>query len=75
MLARFEVASVRSNVPGPLLQNKYAIVHPGNSLWRIARRTYGSGLKFSVIYQANKDYIQDPDLIYPGQVFKLPSAG
>ncbi len=75
VLARIEVGFVRSVVTGPLLRNKYAVVQPGNSLWRIARRTYGSGLKFTVIYQANKDYIQDPDLIYPGQVFKLPFAG
>ncbi len=75
VLTRIEIPFVRSVVTGPLLRNKYAIVQPGNSLWRIARRTYGSGLKFTIIYQKNKEYIQDPDLIYPGQVFTLPSAG
>jgi hypothetical protein len=50
-----------------------AVVQPGNSLWRIARRLYGEGLKYTVIYQANQDQIRDPDLIYPGQVFKLPA--
>lgn len=49
------------------------VVQPGNSLWRMARRSYGSGWHYSVIYEANKDQIRDPDLIYPGQVFKLPS--
>lgn len=48
------------------------IVQPGNSLWRLARRTYGDGLRYTVIYEANKDRIRDPDLIYPGQVFELP---
>jgi nucleoid-associated protein YgaU len=48
------------------------VVQPGNSLWRMARRSYGSGWQYSVIYEANKDQIRDPDLIYPGQVFKLP---
>jgi len=48
------------------------IVQPGNSLWRIARRTYGRGLQYSVIYQANREQIRDPDLIYPGQVFEIP---
>jgi nucleoid-associated protein YgaU len=38
----------------------------------MARRSYGSGWQYSVIYEANKDQIRDPDLIYPGQVFKLP---
>jgi len=48
------------------------VVQPGNSLWRMARRSYGSGWQYSVIYEANKDQIRDPDLIYPGQIFKLP---
>ena len=49
------------------------IIQPGDYLWEIARRTYGSGFRFVVIYQANRDRIRDPDLIYPGQVFSLPS--
>ncbi len=49
------------------------IVQPGNSLWRIARRVYGSGTRFTVIYQANDDQIRDPDTIFPGQVFDLPT--
>lgn len=48
------------------------IVQPGNSLWRIARATYGTGLRFTVIYDANKDQIRDPDMIFPGQVFAIP---
>jgi nucleoid-associated protein YgaU len=48
------------------------IVQPGNSLWRIARRTYGEGLRYTVIYEANRVHIRDPDLIYPGQVFAIP---
>src|SRR5262249_8691568 len=48
------------------------VVQPGNSLWRIARRTYGNGLRYSVIYAANKGQIRNPDLIYPGQVFAIP---
>jgi nucleoid-associated protein YgaU len=48
------------------------IVQPGNSLWRIARRTYGEGLRYTVIYEANRLHIRDPDLIYPGQVFAIP---
>jgi nucleoid-associated protein YgaU len=48
------------------------VVQPGNSLWRLARRTYGDGLRFSVIYEANKERVRDPDLIYPGQVLVVP---
>ncbi|MCG8493679.1 MAG: Ig-like domain-containing protein [Sneathiellales bacterium] len=49
-----------------------AVVQPGNSLWRIARRMYGKGTHYTTIYQANQSQIKDPDLIYPGQIFKLP---
>jgi nucleoid-associated protein YgaU len=50
------------------------VVQPGNSLWRLARQTYGSGLRYTVIYEANKEKITNPDLIYPGQIFKLPTS-
>jgi nucleoid-associated protein YgaU len=49
-------------------------VQPGNSLWRIARRSYGSGMRYAVIFAANRDQIADPNRIYPGQVVKLPSV-
>jgi len=49
-------------------------VQPGNSLWRIARRVYGRGTRYTVIYEANRKSIRDPDLIYPGQVFIVPPA-
>ncbi len=48
------------------------VVQPGNSLWRIARRVYGSGFQYTVIYAANDSQIRDPDLIYPGQIFDVP---
>lgn len=47
-------------------------VQPGNSLWRIARGQLGSGTRYIDIYKANQGQIQDPDLIYPGQVLGLP---
>ena len=48
------------------------VVQPGNSLWRIARQLYGEGIQYTVIYEANRNQIRDPDLIYPGQVFEAP---
>ena len=51
----------------------FVVVQPGNSLWRLAERTYGRGLRYHLIFKANKDLIRDPDLIYPGQVFRLPT--
>jgi nucleoid-associated protein YgaU len=47
-------------------------VQPGNSLWRIARRTYGQGTRYTVIYEANRQQIRNPDMIFPGQIFTLP---
>jgi nucleoid-associated protein YgaU len=48
------------------------VVQPGHTLWRIARETYGGGIQYTVIFRANRDRIEDPDLIFPGQVFTLP---
>jgi len=50
------------------------VVVRGDSLWHISRSTYGQGIRYSVIYNANRDQIRDPDLIYPGQIFVLPKA-
>ncbi len=47
-------------------------VQPGFSLWRIARENYGEGILYVKVYEANKDQIRDPDLIYPGQIFTVP---
>lgn len=44
------------------------------NLWTIARRTYGQGVRYMVIYQANRQEIRNPDLIYPGQVLALPGS-
>ena len=49
-------------------------VRPGNSLWEIAKRTYGAGTHYLIIYSANLARIRNPERIYPGQVFKLPKS-
>ena len=50
------------------------VVQPGNSLWKLARESYGHGVRYTVIYEANKDQISNPDLIFPGQVFAVPTG-
>ena len=50
------------------------VVQRGNSLWRIAQRAYGAGMRYVVIYSANPDQIRNPDKIYPGQIFKIPKS-
>lgn len=48
------------------------IIQPGNTLWAISRARYGEGMKYVRIFEANRDRIRNPDLIYPGQIFDLP---
>ena len=48
------------------------VVQPGNSLWRIARKIYGRGVRYTTIYAANQAQIGNPDLIFPGQIFSVP---
>ncbi|MGB8401552.1 MAG: LysM peptidoglycan-binding domain-containing protein [Bradyrhizobium sp.] len=48
------------------------IVSHGDSLWRISRVTYGTGMRYAVVYKANRGQIRNPNLIYPGQILVLP---
>jgi nucleoid-associated protein YgaU len=50
------------------------IIQPGNNLWKLSRQIYGKGMMYTVIYEANKDQIRKPELIYPGQIFLTPEA-
>ena len=49
-------------------------IQPGNNLWRISRVIYGDGDRYTVIYEANKDQIRDPNIIYPGQILMTPGV-
>lgn len=51
----------------------YTVVK-GDSLSRIAKQHYGNANKWRRIYEANRDVIKDPDLIYPGQSLRIPEA-
>lgn len=48
------------------------IIRRGDNLWRISRRVYGRGVRYTTIYLANETQIVNPDLILPGQVFSVP---
>ncbi|QTN35337.1 LysM peptidoglycan-binding domain-containing protein [Cognatishimia activa] len=47
-------------------------VQPGMTLWAISKENYGDGRLYVQVFEANKDRIRNPDLIYPGQVFTVP---
>ena len=51
----------------------YTVV-AGDCLWSIAQKTYGTGTKWGVIYEANKATVKDPGMIYIGQVLTIPAA-
>jgi nucleoid-associated protein YgaU len=47
-------------------------VKSGDSLSKIAKAVYGDAMKYNLIFEANKPMLKDPDLIYPGQVLRIP---
>jgi LysM domain len=51
-----------------------AVVNRGDNLWHISRSTYGHGVRYSKIYDANRHQIRNPAVIFPGQIFVLPKA-
>ncbi|SLN45882.1 LysM domain/BON superfamily protein [Roseovarius gaetbuli] len=56
----------------PSARVRAVTVQPGSTLWAISREAYGDGVMYVRVFEANRDRIRDPDLIYPGQVFALP---
>lgn len=64
-----------STAPEPTTTSfKTYVVVKGDSLSKIAKREYGKAEDWRKIYEANRDLIDDPDLIHPGQKLKLPTA-
>ena len=74
VVTRIELPFSREAEPDRALAAGNVIVQPGQSLWRIARSTYGEGIRYTVIYDANHEEIRDPNRIYPGQVFAVPQT-
>ncbi len=70
---RLEVPFARESLALSQVAPGKVVVQPGQNLWRLARRVYGTGLRYTVIYAANRDQIRDIKRIYPGQVFSVPS--
>ena len=73
VLSRIRLPFLRADPVTDFGEGRLVVVQPGNSLWRIARRTYGKGIQYAVIYAANRAQIGNPDLIFPGQIFTLPN--
>jgi len=74
VVARASTPFTRVEPARIIVREGQVIVQPGNSLWRIARAAYGTGQRYTVIFDANKSQIGDPNLIFPGQVFEIPQT-
>ena len=70
---RISLPFLRAKIPEGLLPEDYVIIKPGDMLWTISYRMYGNPWQYIEIYNANKDQISNPDLIFPGQIFTLPN--
>jgi nucleoid-associated protein YgaU len=68
-------APVPISIPdlAPMSSATYVVV-AGDSLSKIAKKHYGSASKWRAIYEANREAIKNPDLIYPGQELRIPAA-
>jgi hypothetical protein len=62
-----------TSAPSATSGRTYVVVS-GDSLSKIAKRQYGDAQKWPKIYEANRNIIKDPDLIYPGQELRIPEA-
>jgi nucleoid-associated protein YgaU len=51
---------------------EFYVVKSGDTLSKIAKEFYGNAMKYPEIFEANKEVIKDPDLIYPGQKLRIP---
>jgi nucleoid-associated protein YgaU len=72
--SRVELPFERAVLTAQQVPADRVVVQPQQNLWRLARRAYGQGIRYTDIYEANRDQIRDPNLIFPGQVFAVPAA-
>ncbi len=56
----------------PLPRVQKITIQPGATLWALAKANYGEGNLYMQIFEANRETIRNPDLIYPGQIFTIP---
>jgi hypothetical protein len=73
-VARAAVPLALGDLAGRSVEGRHVVVQRGQNLWRLARSAYGRGTLYTVIFEANRGRIDNPHLIYPGQVFRLPGS-
>ena len=74
VLKTAQLQIVKSQLDAGLDGSLMVVVHKGDALWRIAYRSYGQGVRYVDIVRRNSDKIDNPDLIYPNQIFAVPGV-
>ncbi len=59
-------------LPEDAVVSEFYTIKAGDSLSKIAKEFYGDPLKYTALFDANKEVIKNPDLIYPGQQIRIP---
>ncbi len=67
-----EVSAEGVNAPASEAVVEYYEIQSGDTLWAIASKHLGDGNRYPEIFEANREVIQDPDLIFPGQKIRIP---
>jgi len=60
------------DAPAPAPEVNYYTIVSGDSLSKIAKQFYGNAMDYPKLFDANREVIKDPDLIYPGQKIRIP---
>ena len=69
-----EVEAGELDAPEESVEVVYYEIKKGDTLWAIASAHLGSGARYTEIFEANREVIKDPDLIYPGQKIRIPKG-
>jgi len=69
---QLKVEAPAGAAPGAAGEATFYTVKAGDTLGKIAQQHYGSAGKYTVIFEANKPMLKDPDKIYPGQSLRIP---
>ncbi len=71
--AKADFSNVQSRVSSTVDESRNYIVAKGDNLSKIAKHFYGDANAWKAIFEANRDQLDDPDRIKPGQILKIPA--